>query len=287
MAVLVDEDTKLIIQGITGHQGVFHTKEMLDFGTDVVGGVTPGKGGSEVHSVPVFSTMKEAVDATGANTSLILVPARFAKDAGLEAIDAGVKLLVIITEHIPLHDAMEIMPYARLKGVRVIGPNCPGVISPGKTKVGIMPSKIFKTGSVGVVSRSGTLTYEIVNEISENGFGQSTCMGLGGDPVIGTSFTESLEMFENDSGTESVVLVGEIGGTAEEEASEYIKKMRKQVYAYIAGQTAPPGKRMGHAGAIVSRGRGTAESKIKSLTAAGAKVARLPSEVPKLIKGEL
>jgi len=283
MAILVDQNTRLIIQGITGHQGIFHAKAMLDFGTNVAGGVTPGKGGENVHGIPVFNSMGEAVEKTHANTSIILVPARFAKDAALEAMDSNIKILVIITEHIPFHDALDVITYAKFKKIRVIGPNCPGVVSPGKAKVGIMPSKIFREGNVGIVSRSGTLTYEIVNAITEHGLGQSTCIGLGGDPIIGTSFVDALQMFDGDDDTKEIVLVGEIGGSAEEEAAEYIKEMNKPVFAYIAGQTAPPGKRMGHAGAIVSRGKGTAQSKIEALRKAGADVAKVPEDIPKLI----
>jgi succinyl-CoA synthetase alpha subunit len=286
MSILVDENSEVMVQGITGHQGVFHTRAMLDYGTKVVAGVTPGKGGEEVHGVPVFDSVREATVSTEADTSMILVPAPFTLDACFEAIDAGIRLLVIITERIPFHDAMRIMAYSRLKGVTVIGPNCPGVISPDKCKVGIMPSGIFKRGDVGVVSRSGTLTYEIVNAITESGLGQSTCVGIGGDPIIGTTMTEALEIFEGDEETRSVVIVGEIGGTAEETASRYIPRMTKGVYAYIAGRTAPRGKRMGHAGAIITRGKGTAESKIAALNEAGVSVAEYPAEIAQLIKGD-
>jgi succinyl-CoA synthetase alpha subunit len=283
MSILVDETARVIIQGITGHQGIFHAKAMLDYGTRVVGGVTPGKGGESVHGVPVFDSVNEAVASTDADTSMLLVPARFALDASLEAIDAGIRLLVIITERIPFHDAIKIMAYARQKGTTVIGPNCPGVISPDKCKVGIMPSTIYKRGMVGVVSRSGTLTYEIVNEITESGLGQSTCVGIGGDPIIGSNIVEILRMFESDDETEAIVIVGEIGGTAEEDAAEHIKRMEKNVFAYIAGRTAPPGKRMGHAGAIITRGRGTAESKIAALSEANVAVAKYPAEIARLI----
>lgn len=283
MSILVDESTRVIIQGITGHQGIFHAKAMLDYGSSVVGGVTPGKGGESVHGVPVFDSVSEAVMSTDADTSMLLVPAPFALDASLEAIDAGIRLLVIITERIPFHDAIKIMAYARLKGTTVIGPNCPGVISPDKCKVGIMPSTIYKRGTVGVVSRSGTLTYEIVNEITESGLGQSTCVGIGGDPIIGSNIVEILRMFESDDETEAIVIVGEIGGTAEEDAAEHIKRMEKNVFAYIAGRTAPPGKRMGHAGAIITRGRGTAESKIAALSEANVAVAKYPAEIARLI----
>ncbi len=285
MAIIVDNKTKVLVQGITGHQGTFHTKEMLRFGTKVVAGVTPGKGGAEVHGVPVFNEVKEAVDETGANTSLVLVPARFAKDAIIEAIDAGIRTIVVITEHIPFHDTIEIVHYARYKEVTMVGPNCPGVASPGKAKVGIFPNHIFREGNIGVASRSGTLTYEIVDSLSREGFGQSTCVGLGGDPVTGLNFVEVLEMFERDEETRAIVMVGEIGGVAEEEAAEYIKDhISKPVFAFIAGRTAPPEKRMGHAGAIISRGRGTAKSKIEALRKAGVAVAEFPDEIAKLIK---
>jgi len=285
MAIIVDDKTKVLVQGITGHQGTFHTKEMLRFGTKVVAGVTPGKGGAEVHGVPVFNEVKEAVDETGANTSLVLVPARFAKDAIIEAIDAGIRTIVVITEHIPFHDTIQVVHYARYKEVTVVGPNCPGVASPGKAKVGIFPNHIFREGDIGVASRSGTLTYEIVDSLSREGFGQSTCVGLGGDPVTGLNFVEVLEMFERDEETRAIVMVGEIGGVAEEEAAEYIKDhISKPVFAFIAGRTAPPEKRMGHAGAIISRGRGTAKSKIEALRKAGVAVAEFPDEIAKLIK---
>lgn len=286
MAILVDEETRVVIQGITGHQGRFHCEAMKHYGTKVLAGVTPGKGGETVNGVPVLDSMAEAVAETAANTSMLLVPAPYALDAAIEAIDSGIELLIIITERIPVHDAMMIMSYAKLKGTRVIGPNSPGVISPGKCKVGIMPDKIFKEGHIGIASRSGTLTYEIVSAVTDGGFGQSTCAGLGGDPIIGTDFATILEMFETDTETEAVVIVGEIGGTAEEEAAEYIRKMKKKVYAYIAGRTAPPGRRMGHAGAIISRGRGTAESKVRTLTSAGARVASFPDEIADLMRQE-
>jgi len=283
MAVLLDAKTKLLVQGITGHQGQFHTRAMLDYGTKVVAGTSPGKGGTTVEGVPVFDSCFEAVDATGANTSIVFVPAPYAKDAAIEAIEAGVELLVIITERIPFHDCLDIVPYARAKGCRVIGPNCPGLISPGKAKAGIMPSHIFRPGDVGVISRSGTLTYEIVNAITQAGFGQSTCLGIGGDPVIGTSMPEALELLAKDPETKRIVVVGEIGGTTEEETAKRAKRIRKPVFAYVAGRTAPPGKRMGHAGAIISRGMGTAESKIKAFEAAGVPVAAYPVEIAKLL----
>ena len=285
MSIFVDEKNKVLVQGATGHQGVFHIGEMLNFGTKVVAGVTPGKGGQDVHGVPVFDSVREAVDETGADTSLVLVPARFAKDAVFEALDAGVKTVVVITENIPFHDAMEFIHYAKYKGALLIGPNCPGIASPGKTKIGILPGNIFKVGNVGVASRSGTLTYEIVNSLSEKGIGQSTCVGLGGDPIIGTTFIEALDAFEKDKDTKAVVLVGEIGGTAEEDAAEYIKEyISKPVFAFIAGRTAPPGKRMGHAGAIIARGKGTAESKIKAFEKADVKLARFPTDIADLIE---
>ncbi|UCB59437.1 MAG: succinate--CoA ligase subunit alpha [Thermoplasmatales archaeon] len=285
MAVFADKNNKVLVQGATGHQGVFHISEMLDFGTNVVAGVTPGKAGQEVHGVPIFNTVQEGVDATGANTSLVLVPARFAKDAVFEALNAGIKTLVVITENIPFHDAMEFVHYGKYQDAIIIGPNCPGIASPGKAKIGILPGQIFKEGSVGVASRSGTLTYEIVNSLTEKGIGQSTCIGLGGDPIIGTTFIDALNAFEKDKETKSVVLVGEIGGTAEEEAAEYIKEnISKPVFAFIAGRTAPSGKRMGHAGAIIARGKGTADSKIKAFEKAGVKLAKFPTDIADLIE---
>ncbi len=287
MAIMVGRETKVIVQGITGHQGQFHTKSMKEFGTKVVGGVTPGKGGSAVEGVPVFETVHEAVEQTGANSSCIFVPARFAKDAVFEAVNAGLGLVVVITEHIPFLDAMEFVNYAKLRETTVIGPNCPGVTSPEFGKIGIMPSKMFAKGDVGVISRSGTLTYEIVNALTEAGIGQTTCVGIGGDPIIGSNFVEVLSRFEKDRKTKRLVMVGEIGGTAEEEAAEYIREhVSKPVFAYIAGRSAPQGKRMGHAGAIISRGRGTAESKIKALEAAGVVVAQLPTDIPNLMLGK-
>ena len=287
MAIMVGPATRVIVQGITGHQGQFHTKSMKEFGTRVVGGVTPGKGGSAIEGVPVFETVHEAVEKTGANSSCIFVPARFAKDAVFEAVNAGLGLVVVITEHIPFLDAMQFVNYAKLRGTTVIGPNCPGVTSPEFGKIGIMPSKMFAKGDVGVISRSGTLTYEIVNALTEAGIGQTTCVGIGGDPIIGSNFVEVLSRFEKDGKTKRLVMVGEIGGTAEEEAADYIREhVSKPVFAYIAGRSAPPGKRMGHAGAIISRGRGTAESKIKALEAAGVVVAQLPTDIPKLMLGK-
>jgi succinyl-CoA synthetase alpha subunit len=284
MTVLVDRDTRVVVQGITGHQGTVHTRQMLAFGTSVAAGVTPGKGGSTVEGVPVFDSVRDAVDRTKANASCIFVPAPFAKDALIESVDAGIRLAVIVTEHIPFHDMLVMYHYARSKGARIIGPNCPGIAAPGKAKVGIIPNVVFQPGRVGVISRSGTLTYEIVNGIKEHGLGQSTCIGLGGDPVVGTSFVDALPLFQADPETDLIVLVGEIGGTAEEEAAEYIHgHVTKPVVAYIAGRSAPPGKRMGHAGAIISRGRGTAETKLAALEKAGAQVARFPYEIPEMV----
>lgn len=285
MAVIVDNNTKVVVQGITGYQGRYHSNAMREFGTKVVSGTSPGKGGESVNDIPVYDFVSEAIDATGANTSCIFVPAPACKDAALEAIDAGIQTIVIVTEHLPVLDAIHVVAVARARGITVIGPNCPGVASPGKAKVGILPNKIFEEGNIGVVSKSGTLTYEIVNAITDHKLGQSTCVGIGGDRVSGTSFIDILEKFQKDKQTKKIVLVGEIGGTAEEEAAEFIKKkVQKPVVAYIAGRTAPPGKRMGHAGAIIARGRGTAESKIKALEAAGVKVAKFPTDVPDMLK---
>ncbi|MGC2035879.1 MAG: succinate--CoA ligase subunit alpha [Thermoplasmata archaeon] len=284
MSVLVDSQTRVLVQGITGHQGTVHTRQMRQFGTRVVAGVTPGKGGGQIEEVPVFDSVQEAVDRTQANASVIFVPAPFAKDALIEAVDAGITLSVVVTEHIPFHDMLVMYHYSRLRGARIIGPNCPGIAAPGKAKVGIIPNVVFAPGRVGVISRSGTLTYEIVNGIKEVGLGQSTCIGLGGDPVVGTNFVDALPLFEKDPETDVIVMVGEIGGTAEEEAAEYIHgNVRKPVVAYVAGSSAPPGKRMGHAGAIIARGRGTAESKRLALERAGATVARFPYEIPLLV----
>jgi succinyl-CoA synthetase alpha subunit len=284
MAIFADKKTRLIVQGITGRDGSFHTKQMLDYGTKVVGGVTPGKGGTEIHGVPVFDTMAEAVEKTKANTSVIYVPPQFAVDAIYEAADAGISLIVCITEGLPANDMLVVYHYLKSKGVRLIGPNCPGIISPGLTKVGIMPGRIHKKGDVGVVSRSGTLTYEIVDHLTQAGLGQSTCIGIGGDPVIGTNFIDCLQAFENDSGTKAVVMIGEIGGSDEEMAAEFIKKrMKKPVVGFIAGRTAPAGKRMGHAGAIISGSSGLASDKIAALNSVGVPVADIPSQVPILI----
>ncbi len=289
MAVVVTKDTRLVVQGATGHQGQFHIGAMKEFGTNVVAGVTPGKKGETVHGVPVFDAVDEAVRATDANASLVLVPAPFTKDAVFEALDAGLKTVIVITEHVPFHDAMQFVHYAKYKGATVIGPNCPGAASPGdKVKVGILPGMIFRPGDVAIASRSGTLTYEIVDALSEAGIGQSTCIGLGGDPIPGTNFIEALKMFEADEDTERIVLVGEIGGTAEEEAAAFIQDhVSKPVYAYIAGRTAPEGKRMGHAGAIVSRGMGTAESKMNAFKDAGVQVARFPTDIADFVKKDV
>jgi len=288
MSILVDHDTRLIIQGITGNEGRFHGQQMIAYGTRVVAGVVPGRGGQTVLDVPVFNTMKEAVGATDANASIIYVPAPMAADAALEAIASGVALVVIITEGIPVLDMIPVYWFALERGVRVVGPNCPGVISPGKAKVGIMPGHIHKPGRVGVVSRSGTLTYEIVKELSLHGLGQSTCIGIGGDPIIGTSFMDALELFQGDPETDAVVMIGEIGGTDEEQAAEFIRtRMSKPVVGFIAGLTAPPGKRMGHAGAIISGGRGTAKDKIAALSAAGVPVAERPDQIGPLVKERL
>ena len=288
MAILVDRDTRLIIQGITGNEGRFHGSQMIEYGTQVVAGCVPGKGGMTELDRPVFDTMKQAVEATQANASIVYVPASFAADAALEAIDSGVKLVVVITEGIPTLDMVKVYWAARQKGVRLLGPNCPGVISPGKAKVGIMPGHIHKEGRIGVISRSGTLTYEIVKELTTHNMGQSTCIGIGGDPVIGTSFTDALELFEADDETDAVVVIGEIGGTDEETAAAFVKDhMSKPVVGFIAGLTAPPGKRMGHAGAIISGGKGTAKEKIAALAAAGIPVAERPDQIAELVAGKL
>ncbi len=286
MSILVDRNTRLLVQGITGREGRFHTRRMLEYGTKVVAGVTPGKGGDWVDGVPVFDTVKEAVEATGANTSIVYVPARFAPDAIYEAADGGIKLIVCITEGIPILDMIKVKAYLDQKGVRLIGPNCPGVITPGEAKVGIMPGHIHRPGNVGVVSRSGTLTYEVVHALTASGLGQSTCVGIGGDPIIGTGFVDVLAMFEEDPLTDKVVLIGEIGGTDEERAAEFIVgRMTKPVVAFVAGRTAPPGRRMGHAGAIIEGGTGTAAEKIAAFEAVGVKVARYPAEIPALLMG--
>ena len=274
MSILIDSKTKAIFQGFTGSQATMHAEQCIAYGTNIVGGVTPGKGGQQHLNLPVFDNVKEAIDQTGANTSVIFVPARFSKAAIVEAAENGIKLIICITEGVPVLDMIEVIDVLNNnRGSRLIGPNCPGVITPGEAKLGIMPASIHKKGSVGIVSRSGTLTYEAVNQTSEVGLGQSTCVGIGGDPINGTSFIDCLKMFQEDSQTESIVMVGEIGGTAEEEAAEYIKNnITKPVVSYIAGVTAPKGKRMGHAGAIISGGKGTAQDKFKALESAGVSV---------------
>jgi len=288
MSIIIDDGSKVVVQGITGNEGRFHTASMLRYGTKVVAGVTPGKGGQQVEGVPVYNTVAEAVAKHGVDTSIIFVPARFTRSAALEAIDAGIKTLVVITEGIPQRDAIEFVARANKKGnVIIVGPNCPGVISPAhRIKVGIMPGHIFSPGSVGIASRSGTLTYEITWHISQAGMGQSTCVGLGGDPIVGLDFIKVLEMFRDDEETKGVVLIGEIGGNAEELAAQYISAVSypKPVVAYIAGRLAPPGKRMGHAGAIIMGKTGTASSKIEAFTKAGVPVAEKPSDIPKLLK---
>jgi succinyl-CoA synthetase alpha subunit len=285
MSILVNKDTRLVVQGITGREGMFHTEQMLDYGTQIVAGVTPGKGGEWVlERIPVFDSVRIAVEAAGANTSIIFVPARFAADAIFESADAGVSLIVCITEGIPVLDMMKVRNYIDQKNVRLVGPNCPGLLTPGEAKVGIIPGNIAIPGNVGVVSRSGTLTYEVLYALKQVGMGATTCVGIGGDPVNGTNFIDVLSMFEADPQTEKVVMIGEIGGTDEEKAADFIANhMTKRVVGFIAGQTAPPGKRMGHAGAIVEGGTGTAEEKIKALLAANVKVARHPEEIPSLL----
>ena len=283
---MIDKNSRLIVQGITGRDGRFHASKMKAYGTNVVGGTSPGKGGELADGIPVFNTMREAVKETAADTSVIFVPAPFAKDAMMEAADAGIRLIVCITEGVPTLDVVEAYSYIRRKGANLIGPNCPGLISPGKSLVGIMPSMIFREGSTGVISRSGTLTYEVVYNLTENGMGQSTAVGVGGDPVVGLYYRELLEMFEKDPETDSIALIGEIGGDAEERAAEYIRDhVTKPVAVFIAGQQAPPGKQMGHAGAIIASGSGTAAEKIAAFEAVGVPVAREPSQIPALLKG--
>lgn len=284
MSILIDKNSKVLVQGITGRQGGFHTRLMMEYGTDVAGGVTPGKGGEWFEGKPVFDTMRKAVETTNADVSLVTVPARFAADAIMEAADAGIPLIVALTEHIPVADMMKVLSFCARRGARLIGPNCPGVMTPGQAKVGIIPAMVAVPGPVGVVSKSGTLTYEVGFAMKNKGLGISTMVGIGGDPVIGTTFVDVLEMFENDPETEKVALLGEIGGNAEMAAADYIRNgMTKPVAAFVAGRSAPPGKRMGHAGAIVDGGEGSAEEKIQALAAAGARVAANPEEIPDLL----
>ena len=289
MSIFVDRDTRLVVQGITGRDGSFHTTQMMEYGTQVVAGVTPGKGGQRFNrAVPVFDTVADAVAETGANTSVIYVPARFATDAIYEAADAGIELIICITEGVPVLDMTRVIPFLREKGTRLIGPNCPGAISPGRSKVGIIPGPICREGNVGVVSRSGTLTYEIIHQLSGSGYGQSTCIGIGGDPIIGTNFIECLAAFEADPDTNAIVLIGEIGGTDEQQAAQYVADhVTKPVVGFIAGQTAPPGRRMGHAGAIISGSSGTAAEKMAALEAAGICVMKRPADVVSLLKERL
>jgi len=293
MSIFIDSDTKLVVQGITGRDGSFHTRQMMEYGTQVVAGVTPGKGGQTFEgpsgtSVPIFNSMDEAVAATGANTSVIYVPPAFAANAILEAADSGVDLVVAITEGVPVLDMARAHAFARDKGVRILGPNCPGLLSPGKSKVGILPAQIVTEGPIGVVSRSGTLTYEAVFQLTSVGLGQTTCVGIGGDPLIGTNFIDCLEAFEADPDTQAIVMIGEIGGTDEQEAADYVKaNLSKPVVGFIAGQTAPPGRRMGHAGAIISGSAGTAEEKMKAFEDNGIAVAKRPADIVGLIQDAL
>ena len=288
MSILINKDTRLIVQGITGRDGSFHATKMKEYGTNVVGGTSPGKAGQEVAGIPVFNTVRDAVEATNANTSVIFVPAAFAKDAMLEAADAGIKLIICITEGVPTLDVVEAYRYIQIKGAQLIGPNCPGLISPGESMVGIMPTNIFKKGHTGVISRSGTLTYQVVASLTAEGMGQSSAIGVGGDPIVGLYFQELLEMFQNDPETDSIAIIGEIGGDAEERAAEYIKKyVTKPVVAFISGREAPKGKQMGHAGAIISSGSGTAAEKVAAFEAAGIPVARETQEIPVLLKQKL
>ena len=288
MSILVNKNTKLVVQGITGRDGKFHTAKMKEYGTNIVAGVSPGKEGLVIDGVPVFNSVEAAVKATGANTSIIFVPAAFAADAILEASEAGVELVVAISEGLPIQDMIRITPILKQNGTLLIGPNCPGLITPGEALIGILPANIFKKGNIGFISRSGTLTYEVVNLLTENDFGQTTCVGIGGDPVAGLYFIDLLQRFEDDPDTIAVVVIGEIGGDAEEQAAQFIaEKMTKPVVAFIAGQTAPPGKRMGHAGAIISSGAGTATEKIAAFNKAGVPVAKEPNEIPELLRQKL
>ena len=284
MAIIIDENTNIVVQGLTGKQGLFHTKQMLAYGSKIVAGTSPGKGGTTVEGIPVYDSVRAACESHRIDASVIFIPAAFAKDAALEALEAGIKVVVVVTEHIPVHDEMAIVAYAKRVKASVIGPNTFGIVSSGKCKMGIPPNQFFVPGPVGVVARSGTLTYEIVGNLTAQGIGQSTVVGVGGDRVVGLSFVDVLKQFEQDPETKAVVLIGEIGGNSEEEASLYIKEMTKPVVAYIAGKSAPAGKRMGHAGAIIERGKGTYEGKVKALIEAGARVVELPFEVPEVIK---
>jgi len=287
MAIIVDEKTRVMIQGITGSAGAFHTKLMLEYGTNIVGGVTPGKGGQEVEGVPVYDTVKECVKERNPELSAVFVPARFTKDAVLECLDNGLKKIIVVTERIPIHDMLEIRQRAKSKGAMVLGGNSPGVISPGKANVGIMPKIAFSEGRIGTVARSGSITYYLADTLSRSGHGETTCVGLGGDPILGSNFEDVLALFEKDEETDAVVLAGEIGGLYEEMAASYIEKMEKPVVGFIAGIYAPPGKRMGHAGAIVEKGMGTAKSKVEALEGAGARIAKTFSEIPKILDEEL
>jgi succinyl-CoA synthetase alpha subunit len=289
MAIWIDKDTRVLVQGITGSAGSFHAKQMIEYGTKIVGGVTPGKGGQRFgESVPIFDTVALAREATGANATVIYVPAKFAADAIFEAVDAGIELVVAITEGIPVLDMVKVARFMQGKKSRLVGPNCPGVITPGACKIGIMPGHIHKTGRIGVVSRSGTLTYEAVGQLTALGIGQSTCVGIGGDPVAGTNFIDVLDAFNRDPDTDGVIMIGEIGGTAEEKAADFVKaEMKKPVVGFIAGRTAPPGKRMGHAGAIISGGKGTADEKIAALESAGVKVAPTPADIGSTLKAAM
>ncbi len=285
MSILINKDTKVVVQGITGRDGSFHTGKMIDYGTKIVAGVSPGKGGQKVHGVPVFNTVSDAVEATGATVSIIFIPAPIAADAIIEAADSGIKLVICISEGVPTLDMVRATAFLKKKGVQLIGANCPGLITPEESMIGILPGNIFKKGNIGLMSRSGTLTYLMVSLLTQAGLGQSTCVGIGGDPVAGLYYEELLEMFQNDPETEAIVLIGEIGGDAEERAAQYIKNhVTKPVVAFIAGQTAPPGKRMGHAGAIISSGSGSAEEKIAAFESIGVPVARLPIQIPVLMK---
>ncbi len=285
MSILVDANTKVVVQGITGNEGMFHTRQMVEYGTKIVAGVTPGKGGQKIDGVPVFNTVSEAVKSTNANASAIFVPPAFAADAILEACDAGISIIVCLTEGIPTLDMVMVREYLKKRGSKLIGPNTPGIISPGKCKIGVMAGYIHKPGTVGIMSRSGTLTYEVVDQLTKRGIGQSTAVGIGGDQIIGLNFVDLLEMFEKDPGTEAVIMIGEIGGTAEEEAAQFIEKnVSKPVLAFVAGLTAPPGRRMGHAGAIIAGGKGTAKEKMEALAKAGVKVVRNPALVGEELK---